>query len=93
MVFVLDSAMENWKAFAKNWLTHVNPYTGLALKDDPALLSLSLINEDNISSCWNATPESAKLFMDRFEEWKRPGVSKSAAWSTPEWTCCLPSSW
>ena len=71
MVFVLDSAMENWKAFAKNWLTHVNPYTGLALKDDPALLSLSLINEDNISSCWNATPESAKLFMDRFEEWKK----------------------
>ena len=25
LVFVLDSAMENWKRFARNWLTHVNP--------------------------------------------------------------------
>ncbi len=71
LVFVLDSAMENWKTFSKNWLTHVNPYTGLALKDEPALLSLSLVNEDNIISCWSATPESTKLFLDRFEEWKK----------------------
>lgn len=40
-------AMENWKAFTREFLCHVNPYTGLALKDDPVLVSLNLINEDN----------------------------------------------
>ena len=71
LAFVLPSVMDNWKTFAKNWLTHVNPYTGLALKDDPALISLSLINEDNLSSCWNATPETTRIYLQKFEEWKK----------------------
>uniref|UniRef100_UPI003FF0EB46 cellulase family glycosylhydrolase n=1 Tax=Alistipes shahii TaxID=328814 RepID=UPI003FF0EB46 len=80
LVFVLDSAMENWKRFARNWLTHVNPYTGLALKDDPALISLSLINEDNIASTWNAAPYVADIYKQRFGEWKkRRGVTSGSA--------------
>lgn len=71
LIFVLDSAMENWKSFARNWLTHVNPHTGLALKDEPALLSLSLVNEDNLISCWDSTPESTRLYLNRFDQWKR----------------------
>ncbi|CAN7759965.1 fibronectin type III domain-containing protein [Paenibacillus sp. LjRoot56] len=34
-----------WRSFAQQWLTHVNPYTGLALKDDPILMGLSPMNE------------------------------------------------
>jgi len=34
-----------WQSFAQQWLTHVNPYTGLALKDDPILMGLSPMNE------------------------------------------------
>ena len=80
LVFVLDSAMENWKRFARNWLTHVNPYTGLALKDDPALISLSLVNEDNIASTWNAAPYVADIYKQRFGEWKkRRGVTSGSA--------------
>ncbi len=75
LVFVLDSAMANWKTFAKNWLTHVNPYTGYALKDDPALISLSLINENVPKACWNATPESEKLYRARFEVWETENPS------------------
>ncbi len=71
LVFVLPSAMENWKRFAKNWLTHVNPYSGVAPKDDPALITLSLINEDNIATCWYATPESTRIYLQKFEEWKK----------------------
>ena len=71
LVFVLPSAMENWKNFAKNWLTHVNPYTGVAPKDDPALISLSLMNEDNIANCWYSTPESIRIYQRKFEEWKK----------------------
>lgn len=70
LIFVLDSAMENWKTFARNWLTHVNPHTGLALKDEPALLSLSLVNEDNLISYWDSTPESTRLYLERFKQWK-----------------------
>jgi hypothetical protein len=34
-----------WQSFAQQWLTHVNPYTGLALKDDPILMGVSPMNE------------------------------------------------
>ena len=44
---VRPEAMSNWKAFARTFLCHVNPYTGLALKDDPTLVCLNLVNEDN----------------------------------------------
>ena len=71
LVPVLDSAMENWKTFAKNWLTHVNPYTGFALKDDPALISISLINENVPRTCWDTEPYIAELYLKRFEEWKK----------------------
>lgn len=46
---VNPAAMANWKAFSRNLLTHVNPYTGLALKDEPAMIVLNLVNEDNKS--------------------------------------------
>lgn len=38
----------NLMIFARTMLTPVNPYTGLALKDDPALITIGLINEDTI---------------------------------------------
>ncbi len=81
LVFVLDSAMENWKAFAKNWLTHVNPYTGHALKDDPALISISLINENVPRTCWDTEPYIAELYLKKFEEWKKanPAIANDPA--------------
>ena len=37
-----------WKAWAKQLLTTVNPYTKVALKDEPALFSLEIANEDSL---------------------------------------------
>lgn len=45
LFLVHEPAFENWKAFARNLLTHVNPYTGLRYADDPALAFISLVNE------------------------------------------------
>lgn len=46
-------AYENWKAFARNLLQHVNPYTQRAYKDEPGLAWLALINEGNLGNYVN----------------------------------------
>lgn len=63
-------AMEDWKAFTRKFLTHVNPYTGLALKDEPALICLNLVNEDNLDSALKV-PKSQKTRAWRAEVGER----------------------
>ncbi len=65
------AAMENWKAFARNWMTHRNPYTGLTWGEDPALVCLNLVNEETLSGYWNRTPETTAIYRAKFEAWKR----------------------
>jgi hypothetical protein len=36
------------KEYARSLLTHVNPYTGLALVDDPAVMTVQINNEDSV---------------------------------------------
>ena len=40
--------IELQKEFATKLLTHVNPYTDLALIDDPAVMTIQIINEDSV---------------------------------------------
>ena len=61
MVLVHDGAFRNWAAFVKNLLTHVNPYTGRAYKDEPGLPLLSLINEGHLTWCWHAIRDEAAM--------------------------------
>ena len=68
LVFLSDSAMRNYREFAANLLNHVNPYTGLAWKEDPAIVSMCMLNEDTIFSNLLA-PRSSMLVQKRFEEW------------------------
>ncbi|KRF03338.1 hypothetical protein ASG89_23120 [Paenibacillus sp. Soil766] len=42
---LLPQALDMWKKIADTWLSHVNPYTGLALKNDPVLVGVSPWNE------------------------------------------------
>ena len=44
-VFFDDKLIELQKEYARTLLTTVNPFTGLALKDDPALVFVQLVNE------------------------------------------------
>ena len=53
LVPVHGPAFDNWKAFAKNFLTHVNRYTGRRYIDEPALPLISLINEGHLTWCWD----------------------------------------
>ncbi|WP_261305281.1 cellulase family glycosylhydrolase [Paenibacillus andongensis] len=42
---LLPQALNMWKAIANTWLSHVNPYTELPLKNDPVLIGVSPWNE------------------------------------------------
>lgn len=66
LVFLNPSAMDNWKQFVRNWFTAKNPYTGIALKDDPILIGVNLINEGNLGTSWKG---AEKLHEAAFAEW------------------------
>ena len=50
-------AMEDWKAFARAFLNHVNPHTGRRYADEPGLPLLSLINEGSVAWRWGQLRE------------------------------------
>jgi hypothetical protein len=69
LVQVHPPAMDNWKAFCKKFLLRKNPYTGLRWIDDPALMSINVLNEDWLPLLWNKTPRLKEITMKRFDEW------------------------
>jgi hypothetical protein len=66
LIPLLPSAMENWKRFATTFLTHTNPYTGMTWGEDPALATLSMVNEDNLHAWLGRNPVVQKLYDERF---------------------------
>ncbi len=66
---------ENLKEYSRKLLTTVNPHTGLALKDDPALITIGLINEDPLATHHeqlrypNSNPERQALIEPVWKEW------------------------
>ena len=71
LIPVSTAAMANWKEFARRWMTHKNPYTGLTWGEDPALFALNLINEEALTQHWGLTPESTALYWSKFNEWQK----------------------
>jgi len=69
LIPLFQSARDNWKQFTKKLLTHKNPYTGMTWAEDPALFSISLVNENSVYACWDASPQIKKIYLQRFEEW------------------------
>ncbi len=69
LIPVSRAAMASWKEFARRWMTHKNPYTGLAWGEDPALYCLNLINEETLSNNWSRTPSSVKLYEAAFRKY------------------------
>ncbi len=61
------------KEYMTQLWTHHNPYTGLAPKDDPAIVLTEIINETDIfaqhKKKWYHSPYYDKMFKDMFAEW------------------------
>jgi len=68
---------QNWRAGVQLYLDHVNPYTGVALKNDPALLAISVYNEQSTTFC--ATKVFPTVWLTR------TGGSAAAAKIWVEW--------
>lgn len=92
-LFGVPARRAEWKTLIVKLLTHVNPYTGIAYKDDPAFLCFEFYNEQEISlQSLLRAPESfpastlsfinAKFIRFLEEKYKTP-QQLSRCWGTP----------
>ena len=82
-----DRLRQNWKAGAERLLNLVNPYTKLALKDDPAVVGVTFVNEQYFSwsekDCNAMNPEWQKWMRRRTGENREfPALNKQLALGT-----------
>ncbi len=77
--------IELQKEFCTKFWNHVNPYTGLANKDDPVWVMCDIINENNTfinhneRRWYNLIPYYDNMFRDMFNEWlKENGIEYDA---------------
>ncbi|MDD5348700.1 MAG: hypothetical protein PHQ12_00685, partial [Chthoniobacteraceae bacterium] len=67
---VSAAAFESWKQFARNLLTHRNPYTGMTWGEDPALIGICPVNEDPLFMTLEAAPAAIqKIYREKFQQW------------------------
>jgi hypothetical protein len=77
VMFFNDDLKNAYKQWVKYLYTTVNPYTGIALKDDPALAIIQIKNEDGVF--WKSMDEFMK------PEFKECVAEKFAAWLIPQY--------
>lgn len=70
-----DGAFGNWKRFAENFLRHVNPYTGRAYIDEPALPLLCTVNEGWLLCGWFKVREMP-LVKAAYADWRNAKVAQ-----------------
>ena len=61
-------AEDQWFRRAMEIFDHVNPYTGIKWKDDPAVLFVTLMNEDSIATVWWG---AADIYVKKYNEWAK----------------------
>ncbi len=71
LLFFEPTLQEGYKAWMRQLLTEANPYTGIALKDEPALAIIEIQNEDSLLF-WTfrtITGGPRKLLEQKFGTW------------------------
>ncbi len=83
-----EAARAHWKAGVKKFFEHVNPYTGLALKDEPQVAVVQLRNEAGLNFLMNLPNSFDPGMVAPFRKWlaKRYGTTEkmAASWTTWE---------
>lgn len=71
-ILLRQDAMEDWKAFSRKLLNHVNPYTGIAWKDDPTIAIISVINEPNLTNVLGRLPAPLQADLQKaWDSWRQ----------------------
>ena len=68
---VYDPAFENWAAYAKNFMEHVNKYTGRRYADEPALSLISLVNEGGFFMGWSRGVHDDPRIVASWRAWMK----------------------
>ena len=68
-------AIENWQRFAANFMNHVNPYTGRAYKDEPAMPLVCTVNEGWMLGGWFAVRERPEV-VAAYDAWRRDKIAE-----------------
>ena len=79
LIFFSPKARATFKRFISNLLNHTNQFTGIAYKDEPALVFASVVNEDSIATAHNFVVRShldRDIVMPVFEKWKIENAEK-----------------
>ena len=69
LALVHEGVYSNLCAFARQWLTHVNPYTGLRWADDPTLAFLAFVNEGHVGSGGVETLRRYPEYVAAWKDW------------------------
>ena len=69
LALIDEEVMQNLERFAGNLLTHTNPYTNLRWADDPALATVSIINEGTLSNNLRSS-YVRKVYDDAFRKFR-----------------------
>jgi hypothetical protein len=86
VMFINDDLQAAYRAWTKELYTRVNPYTGVALKDEPALAIIQVKNEDSLLfwTFQGIKPAQMRILGKKYAAWltKRYGSPEKAleAW-------------
>jgi hypothetical protein len=71
LLFLRDDMKEGYKAWMRAFYSRVNPYTGLAVKDDPAMAIIQIQNEDSLLfwTTQGLKPGMMDLFGRKYANW------------------------
>jgi hypothetical protein len=71
ILFFNDHLQEGYKAWTKEVYTRKNPYTGIALKDEPAVAIIQVQNEDSLLfwTFQGIKPAQRKILGKKFGDW------------------------
>ena len=84
IMFFNDHLQDGYKAWTKEVYTRKNPYTGIALKDEPAVAIIQVQNEDSLLfwTFQGIKPAQKKILGKKFGDWlatKYGSLAKAAA--------------
>ena len=69
LTLVSEGAFSNLCAFARQWMAHVNPYTGLRWADDPTLAFLAFVNEGHVGMDGAETLRKHPEYVAAWKAW------------------------